>query len=131
MKNRIISGGAAIVFGLLIALGPQFLFEVCPLTGNMFMKCHWSARAEIGVGTLIAAQGIALVFFAAPQTRLGLTLGIFLAGILALLVPHALIGGCPSPSMPCCMISFPALTAISILVLVLSALNILYLVQKK
>ncbi|MDR2402558.1 MAG: DUF4418 family protein [Spirochaetaceae bacterium] len=49
MKNRIISGGTVIVFGLLIALGPQFLFKVCPIMGDMIMKCHWPAQAEIGV----------------------------------------------------------------------------------
>ncbi|MDR3114297.1 MAG: DUF4418 family protein, partial [Treponema sp.] len=70
MKNRIISGSAAIAAGLLIALGPQFLFRVCAVVEGMYMKCHWSARAEIGVGALIAALGIALIVFASPKTRL-------------------------------------------------------------
>jgi hypothetical protein len=131
MKNRIFSGTAAVVFGLLIALGPQFLFKVCPVMGDMIMKCHWSARAEIGVGALIAALGIALIIFASPQTRLGLTIGIFLADILALLIPHVLIGGCSGHSMPCRTITFPAITVISILLLIGSALNALYLVRKK
>jgi hypothetical protein len=122
MKNRIILGGGTLVFGLLIALGPQFLFKVCPVVGAMFMKCHWSAQAEIGVGALIAALGIALVFFADPKTRLGLTIGIFLSGVLALLIPHVLIGGCPMHGMACRKIPFPALTVISILLLLGSAL---------
>jgi hypothetical protein len=131
MKNRIISGGAAIIFGLLIALGPQFLFTVCPVMGDMVMKCHWTAQVEIGVGALIAALGIALVVFAGPQIRLGLTIGIFLSGVLALLIPHALIGGCAMPSMPCRKIAFPAITVISILLLITAALNGLYLARKK
>ena len=64
MKNRIILGVVVVVFGLLIALGPQFLFKVCPVVGDVIMKCHWSAQAEIGVGALIAALGIALIVFA-------------------------------------------------------------------
>jgi hypothetical protein len=60
--------------------------------GENFMKCHWSAQAEIGIGGLIAALGIALTLFTAPKTRLGLAMGIFLSGILALLIPHVLIG---------------------------------------
>jgi hypothetical protein len=40
MKNRIAAGGVALVFGLLIALGPQFLFKVCQPMGDSFMKCH-------------------------------------------------------------------------------------------
>ena len=131
MKNRIISGAAAIIAGLLIALGPQFLFKVCPVVGDMIMKCHWSAQAEIGIGGLIAALGIALVIFSNPQTRLGLTIGIFLSGILALLIPHVLIGGCSMHGMACRKITFPAITVISILLLAGMAFNGLYLTRKK
>jgi hypothetical protein len=129
MKNRIASGAAVIVFGLLIALGPQFLFKVCPVAGDVIMKCHWSAQAEIGVGGLIAALGIALVVFASLHTRLGLTIGVFLSGILALLIPHALIGGCPMHGMACRKITFPAITVIGVLLLLGMALNGLYLIQ--
>ncbi|MDR2618210.1 MAG: DUF4418 family protein [Treponema sp.] len=131
MKNRIVSGAAAIVFGLLIALGPQFLFKVCPVVGDMIMKCHWSAQAEIGIGGLIAALGIALVVFADPKTRLGLTIGVFLSGVLALLIPHVLIGGCPSHHMDCRKITFPAITVISVLLLIGMALNVVYLTRKR
>jgi hypothetical protein len=132
MKNRSVSGGAAIVFGLLIALGPQFLFKVCPVVDGMFMRCHWSARAESGIGgLLIAGLGIALDFFAYSKIRLGLTIGIFLSGILALLIPHVLIGGCAMHSMACRKVSFPAITVISILLLIGMALNALYLVRRK
>jgi hypothetical protein len=131
MKNRIISGGGAIVFGLLIALGPQFLFKVCPVMGDMIMKCHWSAQAEIGVGALIAALGIAFIVFANPKTRLGLTIGIFLSAVLALLIPHVLIGGCANHTMSCQKITFPAITVISILLLIGAALTALYLARRK
>jgi hypothetical protein len=132
MKNRIVSGGAVIIFGLLIALGPQFLFKVCPVVDGMYMKCHWSARAEIGIGgPLIAGLGIALIVFANSKIRLGLTIGIFLSGVLALLIPHALIGGCAMHSMSCRKITFPAITVISILLLIGAALNAFYLARKK
>jgi hypothetical protein len=132
MKNWIISGVAAIVFGLLIALGPQFLFKVCgPTESGGFMKCHWTALAEIGVGGLIAALGIAIAFFASPKTRLGLAIGVVLAAILALLYPHALIGGCGMPSMDCRKIAFPALTVISILTIAGGAFYIVSLARKK
>jgi hypothetical protein len=130
VKNRIISGGGAVVFGLLIALGPQFLFRVCPVVENRFMKCHWSAQAEIGIGALIAVLGIALTLFADPRTRLGLSIAVFFSGVLTLLVPHSLIGGCSMPSMACRKIAFPSLTVIGILLLIATALNILYLIRK-
>jgi uncharacterized membrane protein YedE/YeeE len=131
MKNRIIPGLVPVVFGLLIALGPQFLFKVCPIMGDTIMKCHWSAQAEIGVGALIAALGIALIVFASPKTRLGLTIGIFLSGVLALLIPHVLIGGCLMHSMACRKITFPAITVIGILLLIGSALYTVYLARRK
>lgn len=131
MKNRVFSGGGVIVLGLLIALGPQFLFKVCPVVEGMFMKCHWSARAEIGIGgPLIAGLGTALIFFASPHIRLGLTIGIFLSGVLALLIPHVLIGGCAMHSMACRKAAFPAITVLSILLLISMALNGLYLAGK-
>jgi hypothetical protein len=127
-----LGGIAAVVLGLLIALGPQFLFQVCgPMMDGGFMRCHWSAQAEIGVGALIAALGIALVVFAAPKLRLGLAVGVFLSGILALLVPHALIGGCAMHTMACRKIAFPALTVVAILLLIGAGLYIAYLARKK
>jgi hypothetical protein len=131
MKIRIIGGVAAIVLGLLISLGPQFLFKVCEPMGENFMNCHWTAQAEIGVGALIAALGIALTLFASPKTRLGLVIGILLSGILALLIPHILIGGCSMPSMPCRKIAFPAITVISILLLISGLFYTVYLARKK
>jgi hypothetical protein len=130
MKNRIISGSGVVVFGLLIALGPQFLFKVCPV-GDMVMKCHWSAQAEIGIGILIAALGIALVIFANPRIRLGLTIGVFLSGILALLIPQVLIGGCPMHTMACRKIAFPSITVVTIFLLIGMALNAFYLARKR
>jgi hypothetical protein len=129
MRNRIYTGSAAILLGLLIALGPQFLFKVCPV-GDLAMKCHWTAQAEIGIGVLIAALGAALILFASAETRLGLTIGIFLSGVLALLIPHALIGGCPMHTMQCRKITFPAITVISVLLLIGAAFNAVYLTRK-
>jgi hypothetical protein len=134
MENRIASGAAAIVLGLLISLGPHFLFKVCePVTAHdgsgtiTWMKCHWSVQAEIGIGALISALGIALLIFKSKDTRTGLSIGVFLSAILALLIPHVLIGGCPMPTMPCQAVTFPSLTVLSILLLIGSAGNVLYL----
>jgi hypothetical protein len=131
MKIRIIGGSAAIVLGLLIAVGPQFLFKVCEAMDGNFMKCHWSAQAEIGVGALIAALGLVSLFFASPKTRLGIIIGIFLSSILALLIPHILIGGCAMDSMPCRKVAFPAITVIGILLLIGTGLYTAYLARKK
>jgi hypothetical protein len=131
MKKRII-GIVVIALGLLIALGPQFLFKVCPgPIDDIYMKCHWSAQAEIGIGAVIVAFGIALIIFTSAKIQLGLTIGVFLSGVLALLIPHVLIGGCPMHTMDCRKITFPAITVISVLLLIGMAFNAVYLFRKK
>lgn len=130
MKNRIISGSVTIVLGLLIALGPQFIFRVCRFVEDNYPRCYWSAQAEIGMGMIIAALGVCLMVFDEQKTRLGLNIGIFLASIVVLFIPHALIGGCNMMSMTCRRVAFPALSVISILILVGAVANMFYLEGK-
>jgi hypothetical protein len=141
MKKTIIFGTAVIILGLLIALGPQFLFKVCgpamPAEGGtaaeaaesnlgccgpVFSTCHWTARAEIGIGLLIAALGACMIVFTDPKTQLGLIIGVFMASLIALAVPHALIGGCNSMAMACRRAAFPALTVESVILLIISGI---------
>jgi hypothetical protein len=131
MKNRIISGAVVVAMGLLIALGPQFLFKVCRTSGHGFLRCHWSAQGEIGIGFLIAALGIALFVFTEQTVRLGLTIGVGFSSIIALCIPHALIGGCGSVSMACRKIAFPSITIISFVLLALAVANAVYLAREK
>jgi hypothetical protein len=65
------------------------------------------------------------------MTRLGLGVSVFLSGILALLSPHVLIGGCDMHAMPCRKIAFPAITSISILLLIGAGLYTAYLARQK
>ena len=128
MKNRILSGVVAIVLGMAISWGPQFAFKVCePAMGGRFMTCHWTARAEIGAGMFIALLGFFLLCCRAGDIRLGATVGIFGAGILVLLFPHVLIGGCAMETMACRTAAFPALSVLGVLTLAASAANIYYL----
>ena len=129
MKKSVIFGSVVIVLGLLIALGPQFLFKVCS-HDDSYLRCYWSAQAEIGLGLLIAALGFCMIVFADPKTHMGLLIGIFLAGIIALFIPHALIGGCGMMTMQCRKVAFPALTVESIVLLVFSAGITVYMAMK-
>jgi hypothetical protein len=131
VKKIIISGAAVVVVGLLIALGPQLLFKVCTHGESSFPLCHWSARVEIGVGLLIAALGICLIIFPDSKTHLGLFIGIFLAGIIALFIPYTLIGGCTAEAMACRKAAFPALTVESILLVVFSVVMTALIETKK
>ncbi len=157
MKNRVISGVLFVVLGLLIAVGPQIIFPICGVrttesetmqdtpnpkmsmgnesTENMGggaamsspMKCHWTGRAEIGVGALIVLGGLLLLLLRNRQARFGLTLALGLNGILALLIPTVLIGVCGSTRMDCHTLTLPALTIASGFVIVASVINAAYL----
>jgi len=131
MKKSIIIGSTVIVLGLLIALGPQFLFKVCPAHGGTFPLCHWTARAELGMGMLIAALGICLIVFNDPKTQIGITIGILLSSIIVIGLPHALIGGCKASTMACRRIAFPALTIEGMILLVYSAVMVVYIEIKR
>jgi hypothetical protein len=156
MKKAIITGSAAIILGLLIALGPQFLFKVCGPTmasnagGELadccavpeesgccapavssVPVCHWSACAEIGMGLLIAALGTCMIVFTDPKTQLGLLIGVFMASLVALAIPHILIGGCGSMAMACRKVAFPALTVESVILLIFSAIMVVIIGMQK
>jgi len=159
MKKAIIFGSVVILLGLLISLGPQFLFKLCPI--NMTSEsvtssenaddccatpetsdccgpaitslpiCHWTGRAEIGIGFLIAALGACLIVFNDIKTQLGLLIGIFFSSIIAIAVPNALIGGCSITTMRCHRAAFPALTIEGIVLLVFSVILITVIAIKK
>jgi hypothetical protein len=54
-----------------------------------------------------------------------------MASLIALAIPHALIGGCGSMAMACRRAAFPAITAESVILLILSAIMIVIIAMKK
>ncbi|MEY8352695.1 DUF4418 family protein [Lachnospiraceae bacterium 54-53] len=133
MKSRFISGIAVAVSGLLIVLVPVCIFPTCSgvietaAGGTVPMKCFWSGRAEMGVGFLILCSGILLLFFQSPLVRLGISIMTALAGLLGILIPSLLIGGCEMSTMACRMGTFPAVTLLGVLTVVFGAANAFYL----
>jgi hypothetical protein len=131
-RMNIIIGAVVGVLGLLVALGPQFLFKVCaPHEEGGFSHCHWSAQAEIGMGFLIVALGVCMIVLAHPKTQLGLAISVFLAGLVSLFIPHTLIGGCSMATMACQRVAFPALTIECIVLLIVSAVYMVLIELKK
>jgi hypothetical protein len=94
---------------------------------DTIMKDHWTARAELGVGILIALLGILLLLFSSKQVRLGISLSLALSGILVVLIPTALIGVCDDAHAACRLLTLPSLIILGAVVAVLSAVNAVYL----
>ena len=134
MKKNILYCVPVVILGALIAFGPQYLFTLCG--GNCsccgdIPTCYWAGRAEIAMGLVIAALGLCLIVFTDPKTQLGLVIGIFLTGLIALLIPHVLIGGCETQTMACHRRAFPALTVESVILLVFSVFLLISSGKKK
>jgi len=144
MKNtftRFIFGSLFIILGLLVAVGPQTIFQPC-LDGiqlcvdgapsNMFMpmKCYWSGMAEIGPGAAITLLGILLLCFRQSQVRLGIILAQTLLGIMVILFPACLIGICASKTHDCRILFYPMMLVLGSLVIVLSLINGLLIFKK-
>jgi len=132
VKKNYISGGAAVLFGLLIALGPQFLFKVCEAHGgDHYSFCYWAARGELAAGFLIAAMGIFIILFSNLKVQMGISISIFLAVIVAGLIPYRVFFGvCANESMRCNKVTLPALTIICALSLIGVIINVIYLEKK-
>lgn len=126
-KNQLIVGLAFFLLGLLVAIGPHTLFAVCEAMGDGFMKCHWTAQAETGIGLSIALAGLLSVFFAKEEYRIGIHLGILLQTIVVILIPNVLIGVCGGEHMRCHALTLPALDILGVIVFVLGVGNSLYL----
>ena len=131
MRRNVISGAAAVIFGLLIALGPQFLFKVCGVHDGEIPRCNWVARMEIAAGVLIAALGICMIILSDMKIQLGLTIGVFLAVLVsASLMINEFVGFCREPEMACQKNTLPALIVICALVFAGAVFNMIYLERK-
>ncbi|MBS7576717.1 MULTISPECIES: DUF4418 family protein [unclassified Enterococcus] len=125
MRRKIISI-LIILIGLLVAIGPQFIFPVCKVTSEMVMRCHYTAMMSIGLGIALAIIAI-LIFLgkSVPYIKaLYLTAGIF--GALIIATPTILIGVCDSPMMHCHTMTRPILILLGVLTIVLSLIGYLY-----
>lgn len=112
MKNKWLFGFTLLVAGALIAFGPLTIIKVCDWS-KMQMRCYYSSRAEIGIGIILMAAGVLYFLLEHWQARIVIGgIGI-ITGIVAVLIPSFLIGGCGDSRMACQSLSFPAIYLIS------------------
>jgi len=133
MKN-ILKGAGAAALGLLIALGPQFLFKACSLDCGCCGEwpiCYWSTQAVLGIGFYIAALGLCLIIFEDSKIQLGILAAIFAGAVVAILIPYALIGGCPGRTMADYRRAFPGIAIVASVTMVYACLLAFLCVRKK
>ena len=132
MKKRITVGTLFIILGLLISLGPSTIFAVCgPMDDGKFMKCHWTARAELGIGLGIVLLAVLSIVFASKEVRAGLLLGVATLASISILIPTVLIGVCGGEHMQCNALTRPALLVIGVISIVIALVQAVILLRKK
>lgn len=130
MKNRSVLAIAFIIIGILIALIPAVIFPVCN-SSEMRMACYYTAKAEIGVGVVVALFGVFYALFGDEKVRTGISLAVVGISPLVLLFPLKLTGICKMSDMACRIKTLPALIVIFVILLAVSLGNTLFLLKKK
>ena len=129
-------GALLAILGIIIILTPWVIFPVCEVHGlfvetaagmKLPMPCGYSARAETGMGALIAVAGGLLVARWTPETRQAVGVFSSAAGVLVILFPVALIGMCRLADHPCRLLTLPALEILGIVVIIIGG----YLLWKR
>lgn len=120
-------GAAVVVLGIIVAIGPHYIFPVCQYFGQVVttaagttipMKCFWTAQAEVGLGALAVVAGLLLILSRQQETRRMLGIVVASLGILVLLTPTNLIGMCMSPDHPCRVGTEPFLILMGVVLLI-------------
>ena len=107
-----------------VAIGPQSLFAVCEFNPEKAMKCHWMARAELGIGAVMALLGLGSMRSPSAQLSRGLLAAGGLLGILTMLLPTKLIGVCMNVHMQCVTLTRPALLVLGTAAVLTGALGV-------
>ena len=129
-KNRLLTGGAFTILGLLTAIGPQTIFAVCEAMDGKFMKCHWTAQAELGNGAIIAILGF-LLFLSSHNIRVGIQIALLALSVQTIFLPNVLIGVCGGNHMSCRSLTLPALNVIGAISIIIGLINLIYLLRIK
>ncbi|MEW9080336.1 DUF4418 family protein [Terrisporobacter glycolicus] len=130
MKNRVGMAMFYIITGLLMFLGPKYIFVGCGFNQEHPMKCWWSTQAILGIGILLIIVGICYMFIKSKEINLGMSLMSIFIGMYSIAIPKFLIGGCKKGTMPCLAIEFPAIYLICGVLIIVSIINIICLRKK-
>lgn len=114
------------VLALALLLGLLFIFGPCGVKEDGgWMTCHWAGQALKGIAALELAFSLLHLIPAHAQRKIGLDFALIGTAVLALCVPGHLIGLCMMADMRCRSVMTPAITVLSILLIVTALTDLL------
>jgi len=119
-----------IILGIVIAISPWTIAPVCEVNGmyaqlasgkTLPMPCGWTARAEIGLGALLAVAGVLLTIAKSNETKR--IIGIFgiAIGVLVILFPTYITKMCALADHPCNLLTKPVLIILGVATIIVAA----------
>ena len=114
------------LLALAFFLGLLFVFGPCgPKEDGGWMTCHWAGQALRGLAGALLVIALLHLLPGRAELKMGLDLATLPLSVLALLLPGRLIGLCTMASMQCRSIMRPAVTVFAVLLIIVSALDLL------
>lgn len=118
---------ALLILCLFAAIGSVTIFEPCgPRPDGSFMVCHWAGRAITGTGIALALQAAFHLLAKSASVKLGISISMIPTTLLLFAIPHGLIDLCMREEMHCHTVMAPAVTVLTILLLLLLAADIFF-----
>lgn len=117
MKKFSIPACVTLALALLIAIGSQTFLGSCVHDDGSFGACHWAGRMLMGVGALLAAQSLLVLFARDHGRRAGLFLAMAPTALLGILTPGTIISLCGMATMRCRALMRPAMILLCVLAL--------------
>ena len=119
-----------LVLNLIFFVGIQTVFAPCEARPDgSWMTCHWAGQAFIGIAAALLAIAVMHLVIPRIQVKIGLSLAMIPVSVLAFAVPDHLIDLCMMETMHCHTVMEPAVTVISLLNVLLAAVDV-YVYQK-
>ena len=105
-----------LVLNLIFFVGIQTVFAPCEARPDgSWMTCHWAGQALIGIAAALLAIAVMHLVIPRTQVKIGLSLAVIPVSVLAFAVPDHLIDLCMMETMHCHTVMQPAVTALSLL----------------
>ena len=114
-----------VVLNLIFFVGIQTVFAPCEARPDgSWMTCHWAGQALIGIAAALLAIAVMHLVIPRTQVKIGLSLAVIPVSVLAFAVPDHLIDLCMMETMHCHTVMQPAVTALSLLNIMLVLVDI-------